>query len=127
MARLLLVDDEVVLLSALSRILEAAGYEVTALSSGVSALATLSDPNNPPPDLIVTDVLMEGVDGMQLFAYARETPALQAIPFIFVSASAKPHLERMIADSPNATFIRKPFEVEKLLGWIARTLEARPG
>lgn len=126
MARLLLVDDEVVLLSALTRILEGVGYDVTAFSSGTAALAALSDPGSDPPDLIITDVLMEGVDGLQLFTFARQSPALREVPFIFVSASAKPELEDRIASSSNALFMRKPFDMERLLSTIAQTL-AGPG
>jgi CheY-like chemotaxis protein len=127
MPRLFLVDDEAVLLAALSRILAGAGYDVAAYSSGTEALAALSDPAATPPDLVITDVLMEGVDGLQLFAFARQSPVLQGIPFIFVSASAKPELERMIATSPNAIFMRKPFDMDLLLSRIAQAVEHRAG
>jgi len=110
-------------MTALARILEIAGYEVSPFSSGAAALAALTAPDASPPDLIITDVLMEGVDGMQLFTVARQTPALQEVPFIFVSASVKPALEQMIAGSPNAIFMRKPFDIDLLLGEIAHILE----
>ena len=124
MSRLFLVDDEAVLVSALSRILAGSGYDVAAFSSGTETLAALTDPAIAPPDLIITDVLMEGVDGLQLFAFTRQNPALQDIPFIFVSASAKPELERMIAGSPNTIFIRKPFDMDLLLNCIAQTIDS---
>lgn len=127
MTKLLLVDDEPVLLSALSRILADAGYEVTAASSGTQAMSALSDPGGSLPDLILTDVLMEDGDGLQLFAFVNQNPSMQHIPFIFVSASAKPELEALIAGSSRATFVRKPFEVNALLDKVAQILERSTG
>lgn len=127
MAKLLLVDDEHVLLSAMSRILADVGYEVVALSSGSQAISALANPGGSLPDLIITDVLMEDGDGMQLFAYVRQDPALRHISFIFISASAKPELEQLIAGSPNAIFVRKPFEVDTLLSQVTQVLGRSAG
>ncbi len=124
MSKLLLVDDELVLLNAIERILADVGYEVVAASSGAQALAALSEAGSAPPDLIITDVLMEEIDGLQLFSIVRQNPAWQGIPFIFMSASAKPALEKLIADSGRAIFVRKPFAVEGLLKSIDQVVHA---
>lgn len=123
----MLVDDELVLLSALARIIGSSGYEVVTVTSGNRALAALADPGSAPPDLIITDVLMDDGDGVHLFSTVRADPALMHTPFIFVSASTKPDLERQIANSPNAIFMSKPFDVELLLARIADVLARAAG
>jgi CheY-like chemotaxis protein len=121
-AKLLVVDDELVLLSALSRILTDVGHQVTTLSSGAQAIALLSGPGSETPDLIITDVLMPGIDGLQMFSIIRQNPSLQHVPFIFISASVSPEIEKLIAGSNRALFLRKPFEVDKLFSAIDQAI-----
>jgi CheY-like chemotaxis protein len=123
-AKLLVVDDELVLLSALSRILTDVGHEVTTVSSGAQAIALLSGPDSELPDVIITDVLMPGIDGLQMFSIIRQNPSSQHIPFIFISASVSPEIESVIAGSNRATFVRKPFEIEKLFSAIDHAVES---
>ena len=115
MAKLLLVDDELILLSALERILSDAGHQVTAMSSGAKAISALATPDGDFPDVIITDVLMQDIDGLKLFSIVRQNPMWQDIPFIFISASVTPQIEELIQNSNRTMFLRKPFEVERLL------------
>ncbi|HUL56432.1 MAG TPA: response regulator, partial [Usitatibacter sp.] len=68
-ASLLLVDDDPDLLRLLSIRLKANGYDVTAVDSGQRALASIAASR---PDLLLTDLRMEKVDGMQLLRACRE-------------------------------------------------------
>src|SRR5262249_47045465 len=75
--RILLVDDDKDLLHLISMRLGASGYAVSTAESGESALAAMAV---SPPELVITDLRMEGMDGLALFdAIHREAPALPVV------------------------------------------------
>ena len=124
--RILLVDDDRSLLRLLSMRLSAAGFEVAAVESGEQALAQLAVFR---PHLVITDLRMDGMDGMALFdlIHAR-SPAL---PVVILTAHGT------IPDAVDATskgvfsFLTKPFDSQVLLTQVGRALkvsgEAREG
>ena len=78
--RLLLVDDNAEGRRALARLLELYGFEVTAVADGASALAALGD--SPPPDVVLTDLILPDIDGREIARIARDlvpTPAVVMI------------------------------------------------
>ncbi len=116
--RILLVDDDEALLRLLSMRMSAAGYDVTAVSSGEEALATLPLIR---PHLIVTDLQMGGMDGMTLFNQVHSrNPAL---PVLILTAHGT------IPDAIEATsrgvfsYLTKPFNSKVLEEHIARALK----
>jgi two-component system response regulator GlrR len=109
----LAVDDDHDLLRLLTLRLENAGYEVQAVDSGEKALAAVALRR---PDVVVTDLRMGGMDGMQLFeALWKRAPAL---PVIILTAHGT------IPDAVEATrrgvfgFVPKPFDAKQLLDQI---------
>lgn len=118
-ARILLVDDDLSLLRLLSLRLEAAGFEVLPVESGRLALDRLPGFR---PDLLITDLRMDGMDGMALFeAIRRDHPLL---PVIILTAHGT------IPDAVAATrrgvfgFVTKPYEAKTLLAEIDRAIAA---
>lgn len=119
---ILLVDDDPGLLRLLSLRLKSAGYEVTAAESGERALAILATWR---PDVIITDLRMDGMDGLALFdAVHRQHPTL---PVIILTAHGS------IPDAVEATrngvfsFLTKPFESQNLLEQVSEAIEAAGG
>ncbi|GMV69391.1 MAG: sigma-54-dependent Fis family transcriptional regulator [Pseudomonadota bacterium] len=117
-ARILLVDDDLSLLRLLSLRLEAAGFEVLPVESGRLALDRLPGFR---PDLLITDLRMDGMDGMALFDQVhRRHPFL---PTIILTAHGT------IPDAVHATkqgvfsFLTKPFESRDLLEQIRQALD----
>jgi two-component system response regulator GlrR len=111
---ILLVDDDPDLLKLISLRLASAGYRVRTADSGETALAALAI---APPGIVITDMRMPGIDGMQLFeAIHRQHPAL---PVIILTAHGT------IPDAVNATqrgvfgFLTKPFDSQELLQKVA--------
>ena len=121
-ARVLLVDDDPGLLRLLSIRLGAVGYQVTAVESGELALARLSISR---PDLLITDLRMDGMDGMALMETVKQR--YPTIPVIILTAHGT------IPDAVAATnqgvfsFLTKPFDSKHLLDVIAQALELNPG
>ena len=115
--RILLVDDDKDLLQLISMRLAAAGYSVTTTSSGQAALAALAA---GPCDLVITDLRMEGMDGMALYeAIHRAAPAL---PVIMVTAHGT--IPEAVAATQQGMFgfLAKPFEPGLLLDTVAAAL-----
>jgi len=115
---ILLVDDDPDLLRLISLRLTSAGYRVRTADSGETALATLAVLR---PAVVVTDLRMPGIDGMQLFqAIHREHPAL---PVIILTAHGT------IPDAVSATqrgvfgFLTKPFDSQDLLQKVAAAIK----
>ncbi len=82
-ASLLIVEDDPAMLIAFRDILEGSGYSVSTAANGQDALALLKDVE---PALIMSDISMPGMDGIELYKAVRQRPNGAAIPFIFVTA-----------------------------------------
>jgi CheY-like chemotaxis protein len=83
MPTILLVDDEAFCRSALSRLLEIQGYRVTQAVDGVDALCSL---RNDPPDLVLLDVLMPRMGGLEFLNLVRANPRFHALPVFLMTA-----------------------------------------
>jgi two-component system response regulator GlrR len=120
--RILLVDDDKDLLHLISMRLGAAGYAVTTAPSGEAALAALSTTR---PELVVTDLRMQGMDGMALFdAIHREAPAL---PVVILTAHGT--IPEAVAATRRGVFgfLTKPFDAKVLLETVADALRLTGG
>ncbi|HEV8549055.1 MAG TPA: response regulator, partial [Polyangiaceae bacterium] len=117
--RVLLVEDNADMRAYLFRLLEKA-YEVEAVSGGEEALALA---RSAPPALILSDVMMPGLDGFGLLREVRADPKLSAVPVILLSARAGEGARvdglRQGADD----YLVKPFSARELLARIAARLE----
>ena len=121
-ASLLLVDDDPDLLRLLSIRLKANGYEVTAMDNGQRALASIAANR---PDLVLTDLRMDGMDGMALFQEIQAS--YPGLPVIILTAHGT------IPDAVAATqrgvfgYLTKPYDAEELLAQIERALSLHGG
>jgi signal transduction histidine kinase/CheY-like chemotaxis protein len=125
-ANLLLVDDDETMLEVMSEILAMVGYEVQAAKSGEAALAVLKGTDEASrPALIVTDVVMPQMTGLQLLEEVRNHSEWAGIPFLFISASTTLAMEGQIAGLDNVAFLRKPFDSQRLQETVAGVLTDR--
>lgn len=115
MGRILVVDDEPDLLFMLRRILARAGHEITQADNGAVALASV---RQSPPDLVITDIMMPVMNGVELIRALRADPATAAIPILSVSGDS--HLA-VDADA----VLAKPYRHAELLEVAQRLLEGR--
>ncbi|NJN91568.1 MAG: response regulator transcription factor [Leptolyngbyaceae cyanobacterium RM2_2_4] len=120
MKKILIVDDDITLRTALIRYLENRGYSVQNASSGVEAM-DLFEQN--PPDLVVSDVMMPEMDGLEFCRRLRNTRSGQLVPFIFLS-SRKDVDDRIQGHKMGADdYLVKPFEPRELVAKIEAQLE----
>jgi two-component system response regulator GlrR len=121
-ASLLLVDDDPDLLRLLAIRLKANGYAVTAVESGRKALASIAASR---PDLVLTDLRMEGMDGMALFTEIQAT--FPGLPVIILTAHGS------IPEAVDAVkrgvfgYLTKPYDADELLAQIQRALTLHGG
>ena len=85
--RILLIEDETVFVEMFSKRLSSEGYEVVAKSDGVSGLRAAMEESY---DLIITDVMMPGMDGRELITQLRDTEQGKDVPIFILSASILP-------------------------------------
>jgi DNA-binding NarL/FixJ family response regulator len=120
MKKILIVDDDATLRTALSRYLSKRGYAVLDAASAIEALALFEA---DPADLIVSDVLMPEMDGFEFCRRLRVTRLGQLVPFIFLSSKAEVE-DRVQGHSIGADdYVIKPFEPRELLAKIEAQLE----
>jgi signal transduction histidine kinase/DNA-binding response OmpR family regulator len=118
-ATILAVDDTSASLALLGEILSEAGYRVRPADSGELALAAVAA---SPPDLILLDVCMEGIDGLEVCRRLKASEETRQIPIILVSAFAevKDWVEGLRLGA--ADYITKPFQAAELLARVETQL-----
>ncbi len=115
MQKILIVDDDRTLRAALTRYLKDRGFVVHNAASGSEGFNSFSQ---DVPDLIVSDVVMPGMDGFELCAKIRATEPGQLIPFIFLSARCELE-DRIQGHSLGADdYLVKPFHPKELIAKI---------
>jgi two-component system copper resistance phosphate regulon response regulator CusR len=121
MKKIMIMEDDPRIATALAVRLEAAGYEVLTVPDGFRGLtATLED----PPDLLLMDIWMPVGTG---FSVAQRLQALgmSGIPIIFITASKVAGLRNTAEKLGAVAFFEKPYDSQQLLGAIARALQTK--
>jgi CheY-like chemotaxis protein len=111
----LVVDDYPEMRSCIRAVLEYAGYQVADAQNGTEALRILQSLKEPPA-FIVSDVLMDGMNGFQLLEAIRSKHTWRDVPFIFTSGAID-QLDAIDAaiEPGKVSFLAKPFRVDELL------------
>jgi len=118
MAKILLVDDEASILSVLSVLLKAEGYEVTPVDNGEKALELIK---STPFDLMISDIRMRPVDGIALLKAARESRPSMSVLMITGYGTVETAVESLKYGAFD--YITKPFKVDELLITVQRAIE----
>lgn len=114
MAKVLIVDDEDVLLMMVSVLVEDLGHEAVTATSAREALDALAA-NESLPAVIIADVMMPLISGVELAQRVRSDPRTSRVPIILMSAAGCPR-----DGHPADHFLSKPFDLDDLAGLIAR-------
>ncbi|MFS0862438.1 response regulator [Fredinandcohnia sp. 179-A 10B2 NHS] len=114
--RILLVDDDVRNVYALSNILELYGMDVTFAENGIEGLDILNRNNNY--DLVLMDIMMPEMDGYEAIRKIRETPKLMDLPIIALTAKAMKEDREKCLTVGASDYIVKPVDPDKLISLI---------
>ena len=116
-----MVDDETAARDAVRQILERHGYRATVVSSGEEALA-LYDRDPARFQLVITDLMMPGMDGAALLRHLRQSaPTLKAIAM--TGGLSRAEMAQAL-EAESAEFLLKPFDAAVLLETVRRALRA---
>jgi DNA-binding response OmpR family regulator len=119
--RVLVVDDEAALRKFLASVLGAAGYDVLAATDGEQALTVAQD---EPFDLVVLDLMLPGIDGLEVCRQLRE---IGDMPIIVLSAKGE-EIDKVDALNSGADdYLTKPFGVSELLARVQAVLRRTQG
>jgi two-component system chemotaxis response regulator CheY len=115
------VDDSATMRKMVSFTLKSAGYEIIEAGDGVEALRALK---SRPVDLVISDVNMPNMDGLEFTRQLRGQPAFSRTPVLLLTTESDP-LKKAQGRAAGATgWIVKPFTPEQLLAVVSRVLPA---
>jgi DNA-binding response OmpR family regulator len=123
MKRILVVDDEIGALTLIGIMLERGGFEVLKAKDADQALSVL---NLDTPDLIILDVMMPGMDGIELCRVLRQRTDTQELPILILSARGDAKSVMSGMDAGASDYLPKPILHHDLVAKVRRMLDLDP-
>jgi two-component system cell cycle sensor histidine kinase/response regulator CckA len=118
--RILFVEDEDAVRKVAARLLKARGYEVIEAADGEEALA-IAEQMAGQIDLMISDVIMPGLDGPHLLKAAR--PYLAGAPVMFISGYAEAEFSKVLEGEEGVSFLPKPIDITVLAERVKQALQ----
>lgn len=117
--RIMTVDDSASVRQMVSFTLKNAGYDVLEAADGQEALELFQ---KEPVDMVITDLNMPRMDGIELIRCARRLPAGKFIPIIMLTSESQSNKKQEGKEAGASGWIVKPFKPEQLLAVVQRVL-----
>jgi DNA-binding response OmpR family regulator len=114
--KIIIVDDDRETREMLKMALELEGYDVAQAANGLRLISTL---HVDRPDLILLDVMMSWIDGVELCRAVKKNEEFRDIPVVFVSAKKAPADVKAGLAAGATDYFAKPIDIERLLARIA--------
>ncbi len=119
--RVLIVEDDPVSLKLVRDVLQAGGYETEEVTDGEAAVSQAA---RLKPDLIIMDIRLPGIDGLEATRRLRSDPITAIIPIVAVTAHAMPEDEARIRAAGFDAYFAKPLRFAELVAAVNRLLES---
>lgn len=120
--KILIVDDVEDNLTIVDKILKSAGYITTLAQDGLSTLAIVQEKEF---DLILLDIMMPGMSGIEVCEHLKKDPMTQGIPIIFLTANADRDTLIKAYEAGGSDYLKKPFFKEELLARVSSRLKMK--
>ena len=121
MPKVLVIDDDAHMCLILSKILSKQGFEILTAADGQSGIRQALDHR---PDLIILDIIMPGMDGIEVAARLRAEPDCAGIPIVFLTAYASSRGRAAANGAAVDGFITKPFMVDEVVETVTALIAA---
>jgi DNA-binding response OmpR family regulator len=116
--KILIIDDDLFLQSMLNFALSNAGYVIEMADDGIEGLEKLA---SMQPDLVISDIMMPNMDGVEMFRQIKERLQDSGTPIIIMTAlGRKPWFNELEADG--AVIMQKPFKIDLLIDLVNMNL-----
>jgi DNA-binding response OmpR family regulator len=117
--RVLIAEDDAAISALLARVL-GRSYDVVCADTGPAAIALAQQ--GPPPDLLLLDVMMPGMDGFRVATGVRALPGLKSVPIIFLTAKTSPAdiIEGIKHGARH--YIHKPFKIDDVVAKVKKAI-----
>ncbi len=122
---ILLVEDDVRNVFAITRVLEPHGAKLEIARNGREALAALE--RNHDIDLVLMDIMMPEMDGLEAMQAIRSQQRLANLPIIALTAKAMPDDRQRCLEAGANDYVTKPIDIDKLLSLLRIWMPPRPG
>ncbi|WP_443749733.1 cell cycle histidine kinase CckA [Asticcacaulis solisilvae] len=119
--RILFVEDEQIVRGIAAHLLRQRGYEVIEAEDGEEALAIIESKEHKF-DLLISDVIMPGLDGPSMLKRAR--PLIGNVPVMFISGYAESEFSDLLEEEQNVSFLPKPLDIKTLAERVKEQLAA---
>lgn len=116
---ILVIDDELSVLGEVAATLSTAGYACHCSNAAEAAVQFVRD---NAPDLIISDINLDGHSGLELCERIKKDPALAEVPVMFLSGAQIPDIIRRSHAVGGTYYLRKPFDPEVLLELVNKAL-----
>ncbi len=120
---ILVVDDEPYMIRLLQHHIERAGYRLVKATNGREALERIEEDQ---PDLIIMDVMMPEINGLEVLAQLRKQEQTKHLPVIIMTANAQRFTREQAEAAGVSAFLTKPFSPTQLMTEVRRHLD-NPG
>lgn len=116
----IVIEDEPEAAELFSEMMRVSGFRVVKLSSSTPAMETIL---SEKPDVVILDVMMPDVSGLEVLRYMRREPSLQSIPVVIVSAKGMPADIRTAMDAGASLYLTKPVGFLELKQAVEQALQ----
>jgi excisionase family DNA binding protein len=122
--RIFVVDDEPAVIRSLARAFDKHGgpYQIDGCTDGIEALVKIGA---EPPDLVLLDIYMEGIDGFEVCRRLRRIPELEGLLIVAITAQPSEEARARILDHGAADYWVKPIAIEQIIALLERDAVAQ--
>ena len=117
--KILVIEDDLIQSKIIHDILTSENYDVSVANNGALGIQKAFEYN---PDLILCDIIMENINGYQVYNVFKESSLIDQVPFIFISGNSDPHDIRFGLDLGADDYFVKPFNADTLVRAVAKKL-----
>jgi CheY-like chemotaxis protein len=119
---ILIVEDNPLTQDLLCDMLESHGFKVLSANDGIMGLHKVKE---QLPDLIISDLQMPRLNGLELLHVLQQDPITAAIPFIVCTSETSRNMHHMALNQGASAFLNKPFDLARLIRIITAQLERK--
>ena len=120
--KILVVEDNDMNMQLVEFLLEEGGYDIMKATSGEEALEVTRDANGAPPDLILMDIHLPGMDGLSVVRAMKEEPRTSNVPILALTAHAMRGDKDRFLEAGCDGYISKPIDVKTFIASIQKYL-----